>query len=74
MTYSGMATATLPSAQSIFTSEFEMGSGGSCSLWPPGKTGRFFSRDACRAHSKHEMDRSISHQSTTRIWLEVQTA
>ena len=32
VTYSGMATATLPSAQSIFTSEFEMGSGGSCSL------------------------------------------
>jgi hypothetical protein len=32
VTYSGMATATRPSAQSIFTSEFEMGSGGSCSL------------------------------------------
>ena len=48
VTYSGMATATLPSAQSIFTSEFEMGSGGSCSLWPPGKTGRFFSIDAGR--------------------------
>jgi len=30
---------TLPSALSIFTSEFEMGSGGSYSLWPPGETG-----------------------------------
>ena len=28
---------TLPSALSIFTSEFEMGSGGSYSLLPPGK-------------------------------------
>ena len=42
MTYSGMAIATLPSAQNVFTSEFGMGSGGSRSLWPPGKTGRFF--------------------------------
>ena len=29
--------STLPSAQNVFTSEFEMGSGGSRSLWPPGK-------------------------------------
>ena len=28
---------TLSSAQSSFTSEFEMGSGGSHTLWPPGK-------------------------------------
>ena len=28
---------TLPSALSVFTSECEMGSGGSRSLWPPGK-------------------------------------
>jgi hypothetical protein len=42
VTYSGMAIATLPSAQNVFTSEFGMGSGGSRSLWPPGKTGRFF--------------------------------
>ena len=27
----------LPSALSVFTSEFGMGSGGSRSLWPPGK-------------------------------------
>ena len=37
MTYSHMAEATLPSAQNVFTSEFGMGSGGSRSLWPPGK-------------------------------------
>ena len=40
MTYSGMAIATLPSAQNVFTSEFGMGSGGSRSLLPPGKTGK----------------------------------
>ena len=39
MTYSHMAKATLPLAQSIFTSEFGMGSGGSCSLMPSGKKG-----------------------------------
>lgn len=30
---------TLPSALKRFTSEFGMESGGSTSLWPPGKTG-----------------------------------
>ena len=39
MTYSHMAKATLPSAQNVFTSEFEMGSGGSRSLMPSGKKG-----------------------------------
>ena len=33
-----MGNPTLPSALSGFTSEFEMGSGGTRSLWPPGKT------------------------------------
>lgn len=37
MTYSRVANTTLPSALNVFTSEFEMGSGGSRSLWPPGK-------------------------------------
>ena len=38
VTCSGMAcTPALPSAQGVFTSEFGMGSGGSRSLWPPGK-------------------------------------
>ena len=37
MTYSHMASATLPSAQSRFTSEFGMGSGGTNSLWSPDK-------------------------------------
>ena len=37
VTYFHMGTPTLSSAQSSFTSEFEMGSGGSHSLWPPGK-------------------------------------
>ena len=40
MTYSHMAEATLPSAQSVFTSEFGMGSGGSRSLMPSGKKGK----------------------------------
>ena len=33
-----MGTPTLSSAMTRFTSEFGMGSGGSMSLWPPGKT------------------------------------
>lgn len=37
--YSRMATATLPSSQLRFTSEFGMGSGGSTALLPPGKNG-----------------------------------
>ena len=37
MTYSHMANATLPSVMCRFTSEFGMGSGGTNSLWPPGK-------------------------------------
>lgn len=37
MTYFHMAIATLSSALSSFTSEFEMGSGGSRSLLSPGK-------------------------------------
>ena len=32
-----MTKPTLASALSVFTSEFEKGSGGSHSLWPPGK-------------------------------------
>ena len=49
MTYSHMAEATLPSAQSVFTSEFGMGSGGSRSLMPSGKKGTGeFCFDACR--------------------------
>ena len=39
VTYFHMGTPTLSSALSGFTSEFEMGSGGSRLLWPPGKTG-----------------------------------
>ena len=35
--YSRMATATLPSSQLRFTSEFGMDSGGSTALLPPGK-------------------------------------
>ena len=64
MTYSGMPKGTLPSAQSVFTSEFEMGSGGTHSLMPPGETGRFFlTRRLSR--SINVMDHSIfSHQST----------
>lgn len=38
VTYSRMAAATLSSARSVFTSEFEMGSGGSRSLLPPGNS------------------------------------
>lgn len=37
MTYFHMANATLSSARSGFTSEFGKGSGGSHSLWSPGK-------------------------------------
>ena len=37
LTYSHMASATLPSAMTRFTSEFGMDSGGSTSLWAPGK-------------------------------------
>ena len=37
VTYFHMGTPTLSSALSGFTSEFEMGSGGSRSLLPPGK-------------------------------------
>jgi hypothetical protein len=33
---------TLPSPLIRFTSEFEMGSGGSVSLWSPSKTGKVF--------------------------------
>src|SRR5574343_27700 len=39
MTYFHMANATLSSARSGFTSEFEKGSGGSHSLWSPGNSG-----------------------------------
>ena len=38
VTYFHMGTPTLSSAMTRFTSEFGMGSGGSMSLWPPGKT------------------------------------
>src|SRR3546814_21169455 len=37
VSYSHMAAATLSSALSRFTSVFGMGTGGSNSLWPPGK-------------------------------------
>ncbi len=37
MTYFHMGSPTLSSALSSFTSEFEMDSGGSRSLWSPGK-------------------------------------
>ena len=37
MSYFHMGTPTLSSALSCFTSEFGMGSGGTSSLWPPGK-------------------------------------
>ena len=37
MTYFHMAIATLSSAQNGFTAEFEMGSGGTRTLWSPGK-------------------------------------
>jgi hypothetical protein len=37
MSYFHMANATLSSALSVFTSEFGMGSGGTRSLWSPGK-------------------------------------
>lgn len=45
MTYSHMGSPTLPSAQSRFTTEFEMGSGGTNSLWSSGKL------SACRGNS-----------------------
>ena len=38
VTYFRMGTPKLSSAMTRFTSEFGMGSGGSMSLWPPGKT------------------------------------
>ncbi len=38
VTYFHMANATLSSALSVFTSEFEMESGGSHLLLPPGKS------------------------------------
>lgn len=44
MTYFHMGNPTLSSAQSSFTSEFEMGSGGSYSLWSPGKACCYFLR------------------------------
>ena len=37
MTYFHMGDPTLSSALSVFTTEFGMVSGGSHSLWPPGK-------------------------------------
>ena len=37
VSYSRIANATLPSPQLRFTSEFEMDSGGSTALLPPGK-------------------------------------
>src|ERR1700744_3869864 len=37
VSYSHIVIATLPSALSRFTSVFGMGTGGSNSLWPPGK-------------------------------------
>lgn len=40
MTYFHMAYATLSSALTGFTTEFEMGSGGSQSLWSSGETGK----------------------------------
>ena len=43
VTYSGMPKGTLPSAQSVFTSEFEMGSGGTHSLMPPGENRKILS-------------------------------
>ena len=47
VTYFHMGTPTLSSALNGFTSEFGMGSGGSRSLWPPGKTvGQFASTSA----------------------------
>ena len=41
MTYSHMAFATLPSALNCFTSEFEMGSGGTSLLLSPDKAVEF---------------------------------
>ena len=41
VTYFHMGTPTLSSALNGFTSEFEMGSGGSHSLLPPGKLAEF---------------------------------
>ncbi len=44
MTYFHMASATLSSALTGFTTEFEMGSGGSRSLWSSGETGKLKSK------------------------------
>jgi hypothetical protein len=41
VTYFHMGNPTLSSAQSRFTTEFGMGSGGTGSLWPPGINGSF---------------------------------
>jgi hypothetical protein len=49
VSYFRMAAATLSSALSVFTSEFEMGSGGSRSLWPPGKLVKPSARAISRA-------------------------
>jgi hypothetical protein len=38
---------TLPSPLMRFTSEFGMGSGGTASLWPPGKTGADLAASFC---------------------------
>jgi hypothetical protein len=52
VTYSRMPKGTLPSAQSVFTSEFGKGSGGSHSLMPSGKKGSGeFCFDACRVRA-----------------------
>ena len=62
MTYSRMAEATLPSAQSVFTSEFGMGSGGSRSPRPSGKKGiRKFCFDVSRS-TRESLIRVINHQ------------
>ena len=62
VSYSHMGSPTLPSALSSFTSEFGMGSGGSRSLWPPGKSARAPLLQNTRIRQVCKAGRANSHQ------------
>ena len=60
MSYSRMANATLPSPQLRFTSEFEMESGGSTALLPPGKAVLYMDVLMSRSHGRLGATRSYT--------------
>ena len=69
MTYSHMAEATLPSAQSVFTSEFGKGSGGSRSLMPSGKKGIRSIVLTRVAFERESLNRCVQPSSANRLRL-----